>query len=207
MPTLGIHPHDPGLWDQRFDHPELAYGAEPSLFLVEQNDLFRPGQSVLVPADGEGRNGLWLARRGLHVTCVDFAGVGLAKMKVIAERENLSLTAVHHDLLTWPWPHAHYDHVVSIYFHIAPEHRRRMHRAMREALAPGGYLLIEGFHRDQFGRSSGGPRDVAMLYDEATLRADFEGMDIQVLRRDEIVLDEGRLHQGPAVLTRMLARK
>ena len=202
-----VNAHDATLWDQRFEHPEPAYGAEPSLFLVEQADGFQPGQSVLVPADGEGRNGLWLARRGLHVTCVDISRIGLTKIRKVAEREQLALETMEQDLLTWTWPQARFDHIVSIYFHIASEHRSRLHHAMGNALVPGGHLLLEGFHRDQLGRDSGGPRDPAMLFDETMLRGDFASMEIKILRRDDIILDEGRLHRGPAVLMRMLARR
>lgn len=202
-----INPHDASLWDQRFEHLEPAYGSAPSLFLVEHADLYRPGQSALVPADGEGRNGLWLARRGLRVTCVDLSGVGLAKIQTTAKSEGLSVETVRADLLTWAWPEATYDHIVSIYFHIVASHRRNLHRSMARALVSGGHLLLEGFHPDQLGRPSGGPKDETMLFDETMLREDFEAMTIKVCRREDLVLEEGRLHRGAAVLQRVLAQR
>ncbi|HMP89822.1 MAG TPA: class I SAM-dependent methyltransferase [Kiritimatiellia bacterium] len=204
-PTI-FNPHDATLWDQRFSHPEPAYGDQPSLFLVEHAHLFKPDQRVFVPADGEGRNGLWLARRGLDVTCVDLSAIGLNKIQSTADREQLRVQTLRKDLFTWDWPKARYDHIVAVYFHMTPEHRKRIHRAMCDALVPGGYIFLEAFHKDQFGLKSGGPRDPSMLFDQEMLRDDFGQMKIEVLQRVEIRLKEGRLHQGPAVLMRMLAR-
>ena len=39
---------------------------------------------VLVPADGYGRNGLWLARQGLTVTTVDVSPVGVERARKTA---------------------------------------------------------------------------------------------------------------------------
>lgn len=202
------HPsHDAAFWDERFRHPEPAYGLEPSRFLEEVADRFTPGMEVLVAADGQCRNGLWAAARGCVVTCADLSPVGLARGREEAGRRGVTLHTLQVDLLTWPWPEGRWDAVIAIYFHILPAHRRRVLQTMLRSLRPGGLAVIEGFHRDQLGRPSGGPRDPEMLFTETMLAEDFVGAEILINRHDRIDLDEGRLHRGPAELVRFLARK
>ena len=49
-------------WDLRFGVPEYVYGTEPNQFLMQQAHHLARGGRVLCLADGEGRNGVWLAR-------------------------------------------------------------------------------------------------------------------------------------------------
>ena len=58
-------------WDQAFDSPHYKYGTEPNAFVREQARRLPPAARVLVPGDGEGRNGVWLAAQGHEVLSVD----------------------------------------------------------------------------------------------------------------------------------------
>lgn len=66
-------------WDQAFDIPGYKYGTAPNAFVREQAARLRPGGRVLVPGDGEGRNGVWLAAQGHEVLSVDGSAVGLPR--------------------------------------------------------------------------------------------------------------------------------
>lgn len=84
-----------------------------------------------------------------------------------------------------------------------PAVRRAAHRNLVRTLKPGGLIILEAFHRDQFGRTSGGPKDVAMLFDLASAsRRGFPGQDIRAVHSFEgdIDLDEGRGHIGRSVV-------
>lgn len=199
--------YGPEMWDERFRTEEEAYGSSPSLFLREQAHLFRPGQRALVPADGGGRNGVWLARQGLDVLSVDFSAEGLARAHQLAARSGVGIRAELADLVSWEWPRGTFDLVAAIYFHLPSSVRPRIHAAMLDALKPGGHVVIEAFHVDQLAYASGGPRDPDLLLTEERLRAEFAAAEILVLRRDVVELDESRLHRGPGVLMRMLARR
>jgi len=199
--------HESGTWDERFGQPDAAYGDAPSTFLVEQAERLPPHGRVLVPADGEGRNGLWLAKRGLQVLSVDYSATGLQVIQSRAEQAGFDIETRLADLRTWAWPVEEFDAVVPIYLHLPPEERSAVHAGIVRALKPGGYLILEGFHVDQLGHSSGGPPRRDMLYTEELLRTDFRDLEILDCRREECVLREGRLHQGPAVLLRCLARR
>ncbi len=53
-------------WDQRFAEPGYKYGLAPNAFMQQAVARLAPGSQVLVPGDGEGRNGVWLAQQGHH---------------------------------------------------------------------------------------------------------------------------------------------
>ena len=53
------------MWDARYAPEPYAYGEAANAFLVAQAHRLKPGMRALVPGDGEGRNGVWLAEQGL----------------------------------------------------------------------------------------------------------------------------------------------
>ena len=194
-------------WDGKFSGDAYAYGTAPNAHLLEQADHLSLGAKVLVPGDGEGRNGVWLARQGMDVLSVDGSAVGLDKARRIAAASNVPLKTQQADLLEWDWPEAAFDGVVSIFLHFSAADRPRMHAAMAAALRPGGILILEAFRPDQLRHSSGGPKDPDLLYRAEDLRADFAGLRIDLLEEVDCILDEGPLHQGPAATVRLIAHK
>lgn len=195
------------MWDDRFGSGPAPYGTEPSLYLKEKASLWRPGQRALVPADGGGRNGVWLAEQGLDVLSVDFSDRALQRARDLAVARGVTLRTEQADLVAWTWPEAAFDLVASVYFHLPPAVRARIHGAMVRAVRPGGHVLVEAFAVEQMGYASGGPRDPDMLLTEQRLRSDFAGADVLEVRRDLVQLDEGPFHRGPGMLMRLLARR
>lgn len=197
---------DHELWDERFRGGARPYGTEPSHYLREKLHLIRPGGRVLVPGDGGGRNGVWLATQGFAVEVWDFSEEGLSAARAWAEESGVSVATRRVDLTRVKWPVAAYDAIVSVYVHLPAAHRALVHRSMLGALKPGGVLILEGFHVDQLAFSSGGPRDPAMLFTEDDFRRELGAEQIVEIRREEVRLDESPLHRGPAVLLRALIR-
>ena len=189
-------------WDERFAGDDYAYGTEPNNYLRAQAWRLRPGMTALSVADGEGRNGVWLAGQGLDVSSVDSSAVGLAKAQRLAGDRGVRLTTVQSDLLEWQWGNQAFDLIASIYMHFAPEVRPRMHRAMIDALRPGGLVVLEAFRKRQPGRGTGSP-----VYQPDELRDDFAGLQLLELLAGTVTLDEGSFHRGPAEVVRLLARK
>ena len=87
-----------------------------------------------------------------------------------------------------------------VFVQLPPTIRTLVHAAGALALRPGGVLIIEAFTPLQLGRPSGGPRQANLLYEVATLRSDFPGVDWKVLGEAEIELDEGPFHRGTAAV-------
>lgn len=195
------------LWDERFAHKDYVYGVDPNRFLVHHAAVIPRGAHVLVPGDGEGRNGVWLARQGMSVTAVDSSAVGLAKAKHLADHHGVAIDTKCADLATWVWPECQFDAVVAIFLHLPPEICSCIHRAMLRALRPGGWIILQGFSPEQLGYASGGPRDVSWLYTSAMLTADFAGANILLNKEELITLDEGPYHQGLAATVSFVARR
>lgn len=194
-------------WETRYAEQGFAYGTEPNAFLVSQKSRFHPGQKVLLIGEGEGRNGVWLARLGLNVTAVDQSRTGLDKAQQLAKQQGVSLKTVCTDLASWQWPENEYDFVISIFVHFKPEQRHMIHRACLAALKPGGQLLLEAFTPEQLEHPSGGPPIREMLFTEAMLQEDFADADIEMLESLETRLDEGKYHRGPAAVLRLIATR
>jgi SAM-dependent methyltransferase len=198
-------------WDERYKGDEFAFGAAPNAFLVSQARHLKPGQRALAPGDGEGRNGVWLAEQGLTVDTVDVSPLGVAKAKKLAQMSCVGIHAILADLLTWDWPRGAYDIVAALYIHFFDADRPRMHRAMLDALKPGGVLILEAFRPEQIdfqkAHRSGGPKSADMLYSREKLAADFAGADILLLEEATVDLDEGPRHKGPAAVIRAVIGK
>lgn len=64
-------------WDARFSTPDCVFGTEPAHGLAAHASQGQAGDHVLCVADGEGRNSVWLARRGLRVDAFGILAVGL----------------------------------------------------------------------------------------------------------------------------------
>lgn len=199
---------DPGaFWDSKYEGETLKYGDRPNTFLVDQSYRLPPNGKVLVPGDGEGRNGVWLARQGWRVRTVDASARGVQKAAALALKHGVTLRTEVADLRSWAWPVGEMDGIVATFLHAAPELRPGLHRRMMDALAPGGLIILQGFRPEQLPLTSGGPKDVAMLFTEDMLREDFAGLEIDVLSSTSETLDEGPFHQGPAELIGLVARK
>jgi hypothetical protein len=80
-------------WDQRYRALEFVYGTEPNDFLVEHVGHLPVGGRVLCLADGEGRNGDWLARQGFDARSVDVSRQGVDKMRRLAAQAGVALNA------------------------------------------------------------------------------------------------------------------
>ena len=195
-------------WDQAYDTPQYKYGTAPNAFVRAQSALLAPGSRVLVPGDGEGRNGVWLAVQGHEVLSVDSSSVGLAKARALAQKSGVPLATEQADLAEWTPAPASFDAVVLTYVHLPPAIRTRVHRRLAGALRPGGWLILEAFTRKQLAYGSGGPKDGGMLYSLDALCEDFSGL-LREERASEGVLklDEGPGHQGPAHVLRWLGQK
>lgn len=193
-------------WDQNFSVAGFKYGTAPNAFLVEQAHRLKPGCDVLVPGDGEGRNGVWLAQQGHRVTAMDSSAVGLHKAQALAAQRAVTIQTVLGDLADWAPAPASFAAVALTFVHLPPAIRAGAHQRLAAGLRPGGLLILESFHPQQLTHHSGGPRDAAMLYTPELLRGDFADLDEVLLWHGEVELDEGPGHQGLAHVTRFVGR-
>jgi len=195
-------------WDARFAAETYLFGTEPNAFLVGEAGRLKSGWKALVLADGEGRNGVWLARQGLDVTTVDFSPNGLAKARLLAERHGVTIHTVLADLRQWDWPEAAFDLVAGIFMQVFdPLSREAIFVRMKRALKPSGLLMLQGYRPEQIAYGTGGPSTPENLYTEEMLRADFSDFSILTLRVHDSVIHEGSGHDGMSALIDLVAMR
>ncbi len=195
-------------WDARYAVDEYVFGTAPNRFLASQQALIRQGMRALSIADGEGRNGVWLAGQGANVHAVDVSPVALDKAKKLASARGVTLEFELADLLDWTWPEAAYDLVVAIFIQFAPPpERERIIDGIRRTLKPGGLLILQGYTPKQIEFATGGPSNPANLYTEVLLREWFGDWEILHLSEHEDFISEGAHHHGMSALIDLVVVK
>jgi cyclopropane fatty-acyl-phospholipid synthase-like methyltransferase len=195
-------------WEARFAGPEYHFGTEPNAFLKSKADLLKPGQKALSIADGEGRNGVFLAEQGLDVLAMDFSPTALAKSQALARRRGVTIRTEQADLDTWRWPAGAIDVVVAIFFQFcAPPLRTRVFDSIKRALKPGGLLLMEGYTPKQRQYKTGGPSEVENLYTRKLLEQSFADFSSVEIREYDSEIHEGPGHGGMSALIDLVGRK
>lgn len=196
------------IWDERYAGADYHFGTEPNAFLASQRGLLKPGMRCLAVADGEGRNGVWLAQQGLEVLSVDASPVALAKAGKLAQKRGVNVQFEQADLMQWDWGAERFDVVVAIFIQFAPPGmREQMFEHIKRCLKPGGLLLLQGYTPRQLEYRTGGPSQAENLYTETMLREAFAGMGILHLREHDGFISEGTGHRGMSALIDLAARK
>jgi SAM-dependent methyltransferase len=189
-------------WDRRYADTEFLWTAEPNRFVVQELSNLRPGRALDL-ACGEGRNAVWLARRGWQVTAVDFSTIGLDKARQLAEQRGATVDFVLADLLDYEPQRDAYHLVLVVYLQISPDERAAVLLKGCSALAPGGVILVIGHDVSNLSDGIGGPRDPTLLYTPAAIAAELPGLSIQraeCVRRP--VEADGQTHDAIDTLVR-----
>jgi SAM-dependent methyltransferase len=197
-------------WNERYTATDdYLFGTTPNEFLVRHaSSRIKPGFTVLAVADGEARNGVWLAEKGCEVWSQDAAPAATEKARRLAAQRGVTMHIETIDASEVDWDAKQYDMVVGIFFQFAnPALRAKIFDGMKRAVKPGGYLLIEGYGMKQLDYKTGGPDIPDHLYTLDLMASAFEDMDIEVLTEYDAELNEGNRHQGMSALVDLVARK
>jgi ubiquinone/menaquinone biosynthesis C-methylase UbiE len=195
-------------WETRFAKPEYEFGKAPNEFLVRCKQLLPASGTALAVADGEGRNGVWLAEQGLDVTSVDFSPAAQKKAAALAAERGVSLTLIEADAHTWSYPDAAFDVVAEIFTQFStPAERPRKWAGMRRALKPGGLLIVQGYTPKQLEHGTGGPKQIEHLYTREMLLQEFGDFNDVMIVEEERELQEGAGHAGLSAIIGLTARK
>lgn len=194
-------------WNNRYDVDEYLFGKEPNDFLKDVAHVLPSAAKVLCIADGEGRNGVYLASLGHDVTSVDQSGVGLQKASALATEQGVAISTVEADLTEYDLGEEQWDAVVSIFFHIPEEPRTQIYKRVTRSLKPGGLLILESYTPDQLKFRTGGPPTTELMMTESIARQTFPELEFErceELQRDVI---EGSGHTGRAAVLQVIARR
>ena len=195
-------------WETRFRPAGYVFGKEPNAFLKAQAGRLRARKTALSVADGEGRNGVWLAEQGLDVVAIDFSATALAKARALATERGVTLRTEVADITAWRWPEAAFDVVTAIFTQVVfPPERPAFFANLKHALKPGGLLLVQGYRPEQLNYRTGGPPEVERLYTRAILEAGFGDMAELEIREHDSAINEGTGHVGMSALIDLVGVK
>jgi len=196
------------MWEERYAAgDDFLFGAAPSHLLDENPWLIRPGQSALCVADGEGRNGVYLARKGMTVTSFDLSPTAVRRAETLAAAEETSLEAQVSTWEDWDWSRQ-FDNVFAIFIQFAGPQERRIHFAdMARALRSGGRLVLHGYRPEQIGRGTGGPPHAENMYTAELLQDAFAGWSVERCASYERAQSSGSGHVGMGALIDFVAVK
>ena len=201
-------------WTERYQTAgnDFFFGREPSEFLVKKRTMFKARESVLMIADGEGRNSVWLAAQGLKVTANEICKVAIDRAKKLAQESNAYVEIVECDILTDEWSmkcdQDSFDWVIGIFIQFAnTEERKKLFSFMKAMTKPNGRILLLGYTPKQLEYKTGGPSAIENLYTQELLRDAFQDWDLEELVEYEKDISEGMGHKGMSALIGMVAIK
>ncbi len=193
-------------WNERYSENEFVYGEKSNVFFADTIAQLHPG-TIILPCDGEGRNAVHAARNGWNVKAFDLSEAGKLKADHLALKYSAVIDYQIQDAALANYPEKCADVVAIIYTHLPPKIRMTLHQNITKWLKPGGKVVLETFCPEQLNNNSGGPKDIDMLNTKKILSEDFKALRIDYLEYEHIVLNEGKFHEGPADVIRMIATK
>jgi hypothetical protein len=194
-------------WDERYSVEEYIYGTEPNQFFKEEiNKISSPGL-LFLPGEGEGRNAVYAARLGWKVDAFDQSEVAKSKARKFAEESGVSINYQTIDLRNLYLNTNNYNCAAIIFLHLPADFRSDFHKKIVESIKPNGKVILELFSKNQFGKASGGPQDLEMLYSIDEIRNDFKELKTIQLKELNIDLAESEKHSGEASVIRYVGEK
>jgi len=184
-----------GAWDERYALEGFAFGTEPNDFLRQEAHRIPPGR-VLCLGEGEGRNSVFLAEQGYEVVGVDRSQVGMDKAQALAQERGVFIETVVSSIEDFDLNEGEWQGIISIFFHLPPELRKKVNESVVKGLAPGGILIFEAYTPKQLEFGTGGPPDLDRLISLDTVQKEFAGLEFLVSHEVEREVQEGRLHRG-----------
>lgn len=198
-------------WNNRYSQEEFVYGELPNEYFRKVISGIKPG-SILLPAEGEGRNAVYAATSGWSVIAFDQSPEGRRKATWLAQKNKVIIDYTVSNVEDFAIPKASVDAIALIYAHFPGERRREYHQKLASFLKQNGVLILEGFSKQhaemqEKNPAAGGPKDLAMLYDLEDLKGDFPDFDFTEAYEAEIELKEGTFHDGRSGVIRITGVK
>jgi SAM-dependent methyltransferase len=196
------------LWNTKFSRDGFLYGTKPNSFIQKNSHLIEKKSRILCLGEGEGRNAIFLAKRGLQVEALDASDIGLKKLQQRALEEDIAITVRHTLIENWQ-PAKKYGAIISSFMHLSKEEQKDMFIKSIDALKENGFFIAEFFSVDQINFLSGGPKDTNILYQLDELYALFSTLPctIHKLSQEIVELNEGNGHNGEASVIRIILKR
>ena len=199
-------------WEERYSEEGFAYGVEPNEFLKKALKEYQLKGTILLPAEGEGRNAVFAAKMGLNVTCFDMSSQGKLKAQQLAKLNKVDINYKVGEFSEMEFEENSFDVIALIYAHFPPNVKSQYHQKLVKYLKKDGVLIVEGFSKKQLeinkeNDESFGPKNIEMLYAVEDIQYDFSVLETIELREELIELDEGIYHKGKGSVIRFIGKK
>lgn len=198
-------------WDERYSNSDFAYGTQPNVFFREHIQNYKP-ESILMPADGEGRNGVYAATLGWSVTSFDLSIEGKSKALRLAEANQTTINFLVGDFEKLNFSKESFDAIAMIYAHFPPQLKMNYYSRLVSYLKPGGVVIFEAFSKSHLelrkqNPAVGGPDNIQALFNTTELLEIFHDFDITYLKEEKCILQEGKYHNGESSVVRFIGTK
>lgn len=193
-------------WDERYQGEEYVFGTQPNAFLKEVLPLLPKGRALGL-AEGEGRNGVFLAENGFQFEGVDTSAVGLAKAQNLAAQKGVSISTRVQDIVHMSITPNHYAVITSVFCHLLEPDRSKTMQKIVNGLHKGGMFVGVFYHPDQIQYGTGGPKTAERLASMSLLQQAAHGLDWKIARHTVHPLTEGHRHVGMSSVIYLLGEK
>jgi protein-L-isoaspartate O-methyltransferase len=180
-------------WNQLYSTQNYVFGKKAAAFLRAQTARIPVGQALDI-AMGEGRNAVFLAKKGFQVTGVDLSEVAIRKAKLLAREQGVQIRTQVADLNQYQIPPERYDLIVNIQYL-----QRSLIPQMKAGLRKGGFILFENPTLQELERTPERNLRKDFLLAKGELRELFS--DLEILEYSEGPGENGE------VVARLVARK
>ncbi|WP_026045576.1 class I SAM-dependent methyltransferase [Paenisporosarcina sp. TG-14] len=194
-------------WDNRFQISDYLFGKEANVFIKYCYEEFQlKSGDALAIAEGEGRNAVFVAKKGINVTTWDYSEVGLEKTRELAKENGVVVKTEHVDLNDAPWKENQWDQIFCVFGHFPKQLRESTLANIKKALKPGGYFITEVYSVHQLPYQSGGPKDSSLLYSPEEFISQFNDWRTIHFFMGEVMRDEGS-HNGLSHVIQLAVQK
>ena len=198
-------------WNERYANEYFIYGEEPNVFFKEQLSKLKPGK-ILMPADGEGRNGVYAAKCGWEVSAFDLSIEGKKKAESLAAKNGVNVNYHVGDFREMGLPEGYFDAMGLIFAHFSADSKAGILKELITYLKPGATVIFEAFSKNHLKFSAvnpkaGGPKDVNILYNTEEVQRFFPDFEIIQLEEKEVEMQEGEHHVGMSSVIRFVGKK
>jgi 2-polyprenyl-3-methyl-5-hydroxy-6-metoxy-1,4-benzoquinol methylase len=195
------------LWEEKFSAEGYLYGEEPNEFIREHAWRLEGHKRVAALAEGEGRNAVFLARKGHEVTAWDYTQSGLIKTQQLAERHHVRVETGQKDLIHDSVPSGEYDASIMVFGHFLKKDQKTVFDKLVSVVKPGGIVMLEVYSEDQLLYGTGGPKSVDMVYDPADLLQWIKSYKVLHFFYGEQERVEGKGHTGTGHVVQAILQK
>jgi tellurite methyltransferase len=166
-------------WDSIYSSTKYVFGTEPAAFLKDHINRLPVGHALDI-ATGEGRNAVYLAKKGFTVDGVDISEVGLKKTRRLARDNHVMINTIDEDLNTYQIKPESYDVILNIDYL-----QRSLIPEIKKGLKHGGVVVYENYTVKQLENTGGKQIPRNFLLEEGELQKLFKDFKILVYRETD----------------------